>query len=39
LSGYNKKEEAGLAEWDKDFGPETNSVQAILNIVSIMDAL
>ena len=26
-------------EWDKDFGPETNSVVAILNIVSAMDIL
>ena len=34
ISGYAVEEEE---EWDKDFGPETNSVAAILNIVSAMD--
>ena len=35
-SGFTEEEEE---EWDKDFGPETNSVESILNIVSTMDLM
>ena len=33
ISAYDEKEES----WDQDFGPETNSVEAILNIVTAID--